>query len=814
DLKHDTTAESLANSSGKVLDEKMKHLSLVNAVSSDDMDAVINAIFKINASPSPAGVPPPSYGSPLHLVVSLCQKNVVENVLQVFCSQESAAAVHGKSLDWINVQNSPDRETPLHIAAKLSRLDILEMLFQIPNLNDTLRDAHGNTAQEVATNDRVVEIFEKFITMMTAAMKNAVAFGDHNGLDALFDKNERALSYLRLGWIDINGPLEPDNERSLLHLAAKSDNLELIVWALKYGADPNVTDRKGKKPIDLTKAERVKEILKHAKSHAPIMSASLAQATSQLAVPGTNAASSAKEPPLLKGVLSKWTNYKDGYQPRYFVLEGGVLSYYHDIKDYPTACRGSISTLAADAYFPDTHDLSRFDVSGSGNVKYSLKSRSPADAKKWVWALKESRIWMSDAHKIGGMHSRRSSTDNRGSVTIRPGIEATDFNVLLSPIIDSGPDGAAAHASAENTPADSQHPESPQDLFSFIDQQTSNELHSTEMRRFLVLLKTEMQVQKESVQSAIDLVNQVALLSKDQTITKSLQSLPSLLSDSGQHIEALILGIVRYCNKREVLWDQKLRRANDAHKRLEEIVHRLAGSDAIAELPRSLSHEDTTHHSPKPVPLHYTSSDGEDDDEFYDAQEGSASPGTMKPLPLQKSELASDPELYRESLSEFGSMKIIPSLKLDGESHGADEIGFCTVSELHHSSKGYETLVPMRTKLPLDPSQPKPSLQVWSFLKNAIGKDLSKVTLPVLFNEPISMLQRMCEDIECIELLSLAARVGSKGLSPSKSLPEQPAQDLAKKLKLDYVKLENLGGADASLIRLMLVGAFAMSNYS
>lgn len=125
------------------------------------MDAVLNAIFKINSSPSPPGSNSPLYGSPLHLVVSLCQTSVIENVLNVFCThQDGLNAVSGKSLDWINTQNSPDRETPLHIASKLARLDVLELLFQIPNVNDTIRDAHGLTAADSAPNNKVAEIFD------------------------------------------------------------------------------------------------------------------------------------------------------------------------------------------------------------------------------------------------------------------------------------------------------------------------------------------------------------------------------------------------------------------------------------------------------------------------------------------------------------------------------------------------------------------------------------------------------------------------------------------------------------------------------
>lgn len=42
-------------------------------------------------------------------------------------------------------------------------------------------------------------------------------------------------------------------------------------------------------------------------------------------------------------------------------------------------------------------------------------------------------------------------------------------------------------------------------------------------------------------------------------------------------------------------------------------------------------------------------------------------------------------------------------------------------------------------------------------MKNCIGKDLSKIPMPVNFNEPLSMLQRLTEDYEYTELLDKAA---------------------------------------------------------
>jgi len=91
-------------------------------------------------------------------------------------------------------------------------------------------------------------------------------------------------------------------------------------------------------------------------------------------------------------------------------------------------------------------------------------------------------------------------------------------------------------------------------------------------------------------------------------------------------------------------------------------------------------------------------------------------------------------------------------------------------------------LIPMtgpntRTTVP----PPKNALKrpsVWGMLKDSVGKDLSKISIPVEFNEPISFLQRMAEDLEYSELLDDAAK----------------CPDLKK--------------------RLLLVGTFAVSHYA
>lgn len=71
-----------------------------------------------------------------------------------------------------------------------------------------------------------------------------------------------------------------------------------------------------------------------------------------------------------------------------------------------------------------------------------------------------------------------------------------------------------------------------------------------------------------------------------------------------------------------------------------------------------------------------------------------------------------------------------------------------------------------RTKLP-DPAEKEKGVSLWSMIKDNVGKDLTRVCLPVYFNEPISSLQKCFEDLEYSNLLDRAYEHG-KSVSDSK----------------------------------------------
>ncbi|XP_042407102.1 oxysterol-binding protein-related protein 1C-like isoform X2 [Zingiber officinale] len=100
----------------------------------------------------------------------------------------------------------------------------------------------------------------------------------------------------------------------------------------------------------------------------------------------------------------------------------------------------------------------------------------------------------------------------------------------------------------------------------------------------------------------------------------------------------------------------------------------------------------------------------------------------------------------------------------DYDSDDQNDYGIGSVSD--SSSMQYEGLkyshVTRRKKMP-DPVEKEKGVSLWSIIKDNIGKDLTKVCLPVYFNEPLSSLQKCFEDLEYSYLLDQASEWSKKG---------------------------------------------------
>jgi oxysterol-binding protein 1 len=342
----------------------------------------------------------------LHLAVQCAEIPVVEYVLS-----DGAGTID------INARDK-DGNTALHLAAQQGRGPVVRLLLEQPDINDALPNFHGRLPLDVA---RTPDIFQQlqlsrslFADTKIKEVQGLVLQGDYRRLSEVLEE-PRVKTVL-----DINGGefasdiTTIQSGGTLLHEAARRRNKDLIQVLLLHGADPFRRDRRGKLPQDVTKDDATRAMLK--KSPAAVAAqrgiqekAVLGNASQQGAshtVPSD--ALAGKDGREMKGYLKKWTNYRKGYQLRWFVLEDGVMSYYKHQDDAGSACRGAINMRIAKLNMDPT-EKTKFDILGKSSVKYHLKANHEVEAKRWFWALNNSIQWTKDQAKEEDKQRERSA---------------------------------------------------------------------------------------------------------------------------------------------------------------------------------------------------------------------------------------------------------------------------------------------------------------------------------------------------------------------------------------------------------------------
>ncbi|XP_071998083.1 oxysterol-binding protein 2 isoform X2 [Engystomops pustulosus] len=136
-------------------------------------------------------------------------------------------------------------------------------------------------------------------------------------------------------------------------------------------------------------------------------------------------------------------------------------------------------------------------------------------------------------------------------------------------------------------------------------------------------------------------------------------------------------------------------------------------------------------------------SDEDEETEYFDAMEDAPAFITV----------TTDPKQHRRSGSNLSSA----SGGHPDDWHLEDNVFHSSHESSYYDSKRKD-LLPKKRRRTRIPDKPNYSLNLWSIMKNCIGKELSKIPMPVNFNEPLSMLQRLTEDLEYHELLDKAVK--------------------------------------------------------
>ncbi|KAI0268137.1 Oxysterol-binding protein-domain-containing protein [Gloeopeniophorella convolvens] len=685
--------------------------------------------------------------------------------------------------------------TALHLAASLGRADVVCLFLEQEAIDDTLRDSNGKTCVDVARGKDVLRVINDSRSFLTASYR----------------------SLLRTYTLSArNAPPPPS-------LATKRKDIRLVELAVRAGADVFVRDRKGRPVQEVVgKDDKMRVFLRQ-----------FANNDTTLIDDGPLSG-----PPTLKGYLNKYTNVARGYGTRWFVLKDGVLSYYRHQEDEQVASRGSIAMKTAVLRPPSGAEKLRFEVHstpsrGHSNVqKWFMKANHPVEAARWTQAISKAIDYAKQ-----GFRSNESDTSSiskysgRGSVSSTLSVpqipkkdrDAESVNSMV-PTDDEGGQSPMVRSRGDSSPPD-QGKDDGQDASSGND--SSDRLYESDHPPH----ESSFELHGNSTAAQLEFTTQLlADLSAPTTTVASAVELSGALKDSLLSMQSMLNEYFLMIKERDdwwrarlsreqarqTVWEQSLQSVVKEGEALERELRRHSRRHSRIDTTASIEALGTLKARPSTLPLSPQLEEGEFDLQDFapptavprapseqrrtsmDSARASVGPGatlgrvlSTTPTVARRISMQRSPSAIPIAPLRSSDDEDIADTDEEDEFFDAIESNALPNLVVNEALAGnVERLVPndakkdqyegykvIRTSLDLK-SDNRPPTSLWSVLKHSIGKDLTRISFPVFFNEPTSMLQRMAEDMEFSECLDAAQ------------------------------------GERDPLRRIAFVAAFAMSNYS
>ncbi|KAK1758718.1 Oxysterol-binding protein 2 [Echria macrotheca] len=797
---------------GVSLESSVKKFRIVEALRNGDTASISKAIRESAADGPRASTSSFSTQSGtledttiLHLAIQCAEQPVVEYVLS-----DGAG-----SLD-INARDK-DGNTPLHIAAAQGRSHVVRLLLENKEINDAIANHQGRLPIDLARNPEIFQQLQLsrslFAESKIRQVQDLILHGDFKTLEQVLEE-PRFKTVLDINSTEFaSDPLTVQAGGTLLHEAARRKNTRLIQVLLLHGADPFRRDRKGKLPQDVTKDEITRAMLK--KSPAAVAAQRGIQEKAVLGSASQGAASSTPGDPLagreareMKGYLKKWTNYRKGYQLRWFVLEDGVLSYYKHQDDAGSACRGAINMRIARLHMsPD--EKTKFEIIGKSSVKYTLKANHEVEAKRWFWALNNSIQWTKDQAReeekqrarnaellkqAKAEHIHAASDPQSENASLAEGSKRSSFQLSRLHSTTTRMSNKASFAGASTTGSNDEddfvdagteadrgerNGASPLDMDDDDDYGDGSSAQDSP-----VASKDAFNITAQSAKLQLDTMATVtsALLAeaaKNPNMPLSDPKASQALSTYDAAIRSLtgLIGdLLRISRDRDAYWQYRLDRESEMRRMWEESMAQVAREQEAlearvgeAELKRKATKRilreaiETGLVDDSQMPTNPGIAAEEiTGDNAADEAEGAKSPAfnlsrrqtVIAQVAAEISDSESEEEEFFDAV-DAGQVEVsqLPPSEV-ATSQDQKQLVISDAYNISDSFKGYENGI--RTRLKMD-ADDRPKISLWGILKSMIGKDMTKMTLPVSFNEPTSLLYRCGEDMEYADLLDLAA---------------------------------------------------------
>ncbi|KAJ1946098.1 hypothetical protein GGF37_001356, partial [Kickxella alabastrina] len=731
--------------------------------------------------------------TPLHLAVQCPRKDVIQTILDFDSPRVPVDAGDQNGM------------TALHLAAKAARRDVVRMLLR-HGADDMLLDAQGNDALAYATEPDVAAAIQDHrleeIQAATTRLFTLVRSGDHAGVQAMLD------DAAQMARVNLAARDSKENG-TLLHLAVQHGEAELARWAVTQGVDVFARDSQGHMAEHYAGDHAMRDLL----SQAPMGSTRAAPSGSAPHLSGvlykwTNYVGGWKSRwfALSGGVLSYYKSEADAADScrGSINLRIAKIMLSKDKSQFEVHGKGSNKyRLKAESPAIAKQWVHLLNVSKQWALENTKKGKDDEDEVVSSGGMLKPPANFDSASK-GKHHVRGASTSSRTSgIGSSSATGGSRPNVVPgSPLVST-----ASRQSTDETVA------SP--AASILSNESDDELYILRENYLAQIsdLRSQLFIQ-DRLLTGLDKMppRDEASRSSPEEMAKYLDIATQTIAQSRSIVDSLEKGY----RDTSAVWQVRLRKEQERIDMLADSLRTaVVSSQNLLESVRSKSKEIPTQNAAAvaaaavaasggvgislngaEIPPQDDSADEDDDDsdldfadatdEFFDTAasivstnaglRGSASRTSFSAVRsnrLSPSNSGSSSEVAsivnQEAASGAAAAAVggaasaeVVAAGSTGEAEAApqgehdehegqedqDALDFTALS-------GYSVPVKIRTSLP-EITKGGPSLNLWSVISGAIGKDLSKISVPVFFNEPSSFLQRFTEDMEYCDLLEIA----------------------------------------------------------
>ncbi|KAI0089766.1 Oxysterol-binding protein-domain-containing protein [Irpex rosettiformis] len=701
--------------------------------------------------------------------------------------------------------------TALHLAASLPRMDVLLLLLEQEGIDDTIRDSQGRTCLEVAKGRDVIRAIKESRAELNSTYQSWLrVYVNSSPNERPPEALIRLLSSPRIRLVDLSH-LDESQGTTLLHEAVKRKDLRMVELAVRAGADVFVRDRKGRMAGDgHSKDDRVKVFLRQFTN----------QDTSLLRqLPSTEPPEMRgylnKYTNVAKGYSTRWFVLKDGVLSYFHHQEDEQVASRGSIAMKSAVLK---STPGSGGLRFEVHSM---PTRGNSIQKWYVKANHPVEASRWMQALTKSIQWaqreaerpsvdtlsevssvLAPSTRPGSFtsHSRKRSGKESTVSSVAPDDTQADTSPKAS--VDGGDDGNAEKSSS--SVAESEHNPPYHLSFELHANSTIAQMDLTaEMLQTLPVTaagEDAKSAMADSLNSVQNMVHEYVTMvrEREEWWKEKLERERERQNVWEESLQAVV--------KEGELMERELRTKSRRRSRMFTDVSSFQTASEFGTLrarPSTLplTSPATVVESPEPTPtpaaivpldLHTPSAapvppppaglptDITPPPPTITINESRVTTPTERNLTInrkasvrrQLSVSSPPPRPFSLIMSTSPDNDDEEAIDTDEEDEFfdaiesnaipnlivADSLAGKSVLEMPRSvdQSQFVGYTHLRTRLSIT-SDDRPPMSLWAVLKNSIGKDLTKISFPVFFNEPTSMLQRMAEDMEFSECLDAAA---------------------------------------------------------